>query len=1066
MKKVLSFVLTLAMLVSVLAGLSIVNVSAHQNYKMEPITFDEAAAVTDSNPTGYKYGTGNIDRTEGFKNIEQYFTGGKFTAFHNNKYYFNDVAEAPDKRYGKSLLIREYYEEGAATQYVQTVVDPTPLLCGTVNAKASLYTKGNENDSYIQRAVQLRSQNDGGGYTNKVAVLFAHNKNRAISAFGKDTGKTYKTDVWYDIDLTYNLDNGQFHLVIFEDGVEYINFTGTDTDAKIPNVNTMILYHSQADANSNDMWIYWDNVSIKSVNKFEIAEDNSSKEIFDYTAFPGGNPKNQPASTRGSWAYGYNNASKKSVADSFNDPEQGEVLKWFGPVWDEETAFESADKTLKDYYNYPRMTYTIADSHFTNDLVQISMKLKTNQAGELAALYLNSQGSVGYSPLMLYGNTFKICNTDTGVAYERGVWYDVNIIIDTATGYFNGSVIHPTDKEKNACASGYNPTMKLDITSLMFRMDRLSKAATMANECAVFIDDLYLGAPFDTELSKVELANVTAAATAEEAATQTLYFPYAKSYAGHDFKATLTIEGAAPTVTVGDVAIDVSALEPGSYPLNVVMMTGDAPEVKVTLNGEEVEAEFASIPTAVTLTTPVGEGNLVSVSDIYYSIIYDFEITNEINKDAYNPLDDVVIEFSNKLSNPSADSFKVYKPEGSIDEKCEITEKTVTFGEDGHSATISFEKEDLTHYHIALEGLTDIYGNTLTDAVEFTTKLPDLVITRPSFWRMNDGKKEVLSLLTPGEVNASVTATAYNNTDFEMLFAMAMYNKGDLVKVVITSGLVSAEGVTLDRSITVPDDGKFYEIKAFALRKDNMKPLVKTEILNFTTDQPIAIIKLDDYGQSAHQACWDSIVEYAEANNFKMCIGLMGYTLNNNPDQQKAAARIANSPMIEMWCHAYNWQNDRLTSDDPEVQAVEFAESNRVAKEAGFEMTSFCAPSNALNELTLQVMTERFPNYNLIMTRENIYKAYAEKYPQLFFMWRGVTVESKATGTTDAVEDIKARWNAEKAKGAPYLMLQAHPSGWDTNTDSRDRFYEFINWLKDQGVVFMTPAEYLEYSKS
>ena len=428
--------------------------------------------------------------------------------------------------------------------------------------------------------------------------------------------------------------------------------------------------------------------------------------------------------------------------------------------------------------------------------------------------------------------------------------------------------------------------------------------------------------------------------------------------------------------------------------------------------------------------------------------------------------DDVVVEFSTKLTGISEDMIKVYKPSGALNANAEITEKTVELSEDGKSIAISFEKQDLTHYHITLDGLTDVYGNTLSDVVEFTTKLPDLVISRPSFWRMEGESKKVLNLLTPGEVNVSISANAYNGTDFEMLFAAAMYNKGNLVDVKTTSVLVGEEGTAPTLKLNVPDDGKFYEIKAFAFRKENMKPLVKTAVLNFTTDQPIAIIKLDDYGQATQQACWDSIAKYAEDNDFKMCFGLMGYTLNNNPEQQRAAAAIANSPMIEMWCHAYNWQNDRLSSSDPEVQAIEFSESNRVAKEAGFEMHSFGAPSNNFNELTLQILTERFPNYNLVMCYEYSAKEYADKFPNLFFMYKKITVESTATGTTDAVEDLKARWNAEKEKGAEYLMLQAHPGGWDSNTASRDRFYEFINWLKDQGVVFMTPQEYLEYSKS
>ena len=1054
MKKVFSLVLTLAMLVSVISSISFVNVSAHQNYSMETITFDETAAVTDSNPTGYKYGTGNIDRTEGFKNIEQYFTGGKFTAFHNNKYYFNDVAEAPDKRYGKSLLIREYYEEGAARQYVQTVVDPTPLLRGTVNAKASLYTKGNENDSYIQRAVYLRSQNDNGGYSNKAAVLFAHNKSRAISAFGNDTGKTYKTDVWYDIDLTYNLDNGQYHLVIFEDGVEYINVTGTDTGDKIPNVNTMILYHSQTDANSNDMWIYWDNVSIKSVNKFEIAEDNSSKEIFDYTAFPGGNPKNQPASTRGSWSYGYNNASKKSIADSFNDPEQGEVLKWFGPAWDEETAFESADQNLKYYYNYPRMIYTIADSHFTNDLAQISMKLKTNQAGELAALYLNSQGAVGYSPLMLYAGTFKICNTETGVAYERGVWYDVNIIIDTATGYFNGSVIHPTDKEKNAYASGYNPTMKLDIKSLMFRMDRLSKAATMANECAVYIDDLYFGAPFDSELSKVELADVTAAATAEEAATQTLYFPYAKSYAGHDIKATLTIEGAAPTVTVGDVAIDVSALEPGSYPLNVVMMTGAVPEVKVTLNGEEVEAEFASIPTAVTLTAPVGEGNLASLTDVSYNIINKFEIKSDSFLEGFEPDDDVEIEFTNPLADSvTAESFVVYKPTGVLDDAAKIEDATVAIADDRRSVTVSFAKEKATHYHIAINAVSDIYGTILTDCVEMNTKQDTQIAGAIKFYDKNDA---VVTTLPYGDVTAKTTIVSGDGNTYDANMWIALYDQNkNLKQIKLTPVEFGATETEVKASVNVPDDGKAYFVKA-GIVMPNLRPIVFGKI-----HTQIIILRLDDLKVSTMDK-YASLASWADEEDIDLSIGMVCNSIDEENDAYIQAVKdMVNTGNVEIWCHGYDHSYHEGTGataefylQTPEYQAaiLEKCYDHVYEKTDGvLKLSCLGTPSGAMDEDTFRAL-EIVPEFVV-----NFGSASVPYDGDGFMNLTNSLWMEPSTGKLNPLDTLKGFYD-NRTVGKEYMIFGCH-AGYFSDEDIQT-LKDFAEYLKTKDLAFMTPTEY------
>ena len=1059
MKKVLSFVLTLAMIVSVFAGFSVVNVSAHQNYTMETITFDETTPVSDSNPTGYKYGTGNINRTEGFKSIEQYFDGGKITAFHNNKYYFNDVAEAPDNRYGKSLLIREYWETGASTQYVQTSLDPTPLLCGTVNVTASLYTKKNENDRYIQRAVYLRSQNDNGGYTNKAAVLFAHDKSRTISAFGTATGKNYKTDVWYDIDLTYNMDNGQYHLVIFEDGVEYINVTGTDAGEKIPNVNTMILYHSTTNANCNDMWIYWDNLSIKSANKFVIAEDNSSKEIFDYTEFPGGNPANQPASTRGSWSYGYNNASKKSIADSYNDSERGEVLKWFGPVWDEETAFDDAatDKNLKHYYNYPRMIYNIADKHFTNDLVQISMKLKTNQDGELAALYLNNQGSAPYSPLMLYSNTFKICNKETKVAYERDVWYDVNIIIDTATGYFNGSIIHPTDEEKNVNASGYNSTMKCDVTSVMFRMDRLSKAATMANECAVYIDDLYIGAPYDSELPKVALTSVAATATAEEAATQTLYLPYAKSYAGHDFKATLTIEGSAPTVTVGDAAIDVSALTPGSYPLNVVMMTGETPEVNVTLNGEAVAAEFASIPTAITLTAPAGEGNTASVTDVSYDIINKFEIKGDSIIEGFKIDDVVVIEFTNPLADSVvAENFVTYKPTGTLSDAVKVEDAVVTIAKDKKSVTLSFDKDKSTHYHIAFE-VTDLFGATLSDFVEVNTEKPTVVTDAVKFYDA-DGNA-VTTLPSRGDVYAKVNAYSGDGKTYDANMWIALYDEaGKLKSVKFAPVEITPEEQELSSDIYVPGDGKAYFVKA-GIVLPNLKPVAFG-----TIHTQVIIIRLDDLKVGTMDA-YSALTDWAAENEVALSIGMVCNSIDeDNGAYIQTVKDMVNTGFVEIWCHGYDHTYHEGTGVTAEFtrQTAEYqAEVLRRCYDAVYEKTDgvvklscLGTPSGGMDENTFAAL-EMVPEFKANFGSTSVPydgNGFANLTNSLWM--------EPSTGKLQTLDTLKGYYDS-RTVGKEYMIFGCH-AGYFSDEDM-DTLKAFVEYLKTKDLVFMTPSQYADF---
>ena len=78
-------------------------------------------------------------------------------------------------------------------------------------------------------------------------------------------------------------------------------------------------------------------------------------------------------------------------------------------------------------------------------------------------------------------------------------------------------------------------------------------------------------------------------------------------------------------------------------------------------------------------------------------------------------------------------------------------------------------------------------------------------------------------------------------------------------------------------------------------------------------------------------------------------------------------------------------------------------------------------------------------------------------------------VESSATGGTghsDTLENLKTMWNAAMDKGYEYVLLQAHPGSWTDGCDSEQNTYNFLLWLKSQGVKFMKATEYAEYLMS
>ncbi|MBQ4629768.1 MAG: hypothetical protein IJB70_02130 [Clostridia bacterium] len=819
-KKLLSVILSLALIISCFASLSIVNVSAHQNYTMNTITFDETNA-----DGSLKYATGNATTTGTYKNINQNYGAGTFSAYHNQKYYYNDVAEAPDNRYGKSLLIRETYETGASTQYVQTTLNPSQTLYTTVNAKASLYTKKNANDAYIQRAVYFRTTVIGSQYDNKVPVLFNH-EYKSIRVFGKDTGKTFKTDVWYDIDINYNIQNKQYHVVIYEDGVEYVNVKGTDTGTTMRDVDSMILYHSACDATRNDQTIYWDNVSINSGDKVYTTPDNS-KTVLDFDGFDFGTNNAMPTGLSGTWIAGRNGSTGTkapiSTLESTDDGNGGNALKFVAHI-------KPSDSTYDDYYYvYPTLKFTPSSNGTVAARYQISFSI--NLVNSHVIQLINDQFGTGAPIFYAYSNTLKLMGntiptTTLKLGDHRSAWFDFDVKMDDATGYYTASFVKRDDPTVRADVSGYSDSVKTLCGSTGKYFTFQQNCGTTCEHYVIF-DDMYFGELKDWEEPEIVIDNLTATATAEAEGSAIAQIPFAALNSGHAINATLTVTGAASVLNLGNVAIDISALEAGTYPVAIQVLNGTTPTATVKIGETDYPVTLAAVPTSIGVAAPAGEGNVVSLTNAEYDIIRNFEITSEqVFKNAELE-DDVTIAFTNPLADSvTAENFVVYKPTGALNDAAKVADVDVAIAADRKSVTISFAKENSKHYHIAINEVADKFGFTLTDYVEVnTTALPYV-----------------------GDVTVSVegdTATATfisHKTAAEVFFAIALYSGDELVSVVPANITLSADDADKDYTVSIeaPADGVTYKVKAFRWNKANQAPFENANAPETTIMVPAA----------------------------------------------------------------------------------------------------------------------------------------------------------------------------------------------------------------------------------
>ena len=1070
-KKILSMLLTFSIIISCFAGLSIVSVSAHQNYS-DAITFDE---IDDFNVTGYKYGTGNFTRAEGdsLKYIEQYTNVGKFTCFNNNANTYVDVGTAPDSRYGKSFAV--HHSQIKDTVYVQATYTPggntAKKLYNTVHMTASLYVP--DASLQTQRALLFRTT-ENSGYR-KYPVSFGYGASRDISIFGADSGKDYTTSKWYDFDIIYNIDTMEYNVKVWENDTLLIDRTGVDTGEKYSYIDSVILYHGPSAADRPEQVCYWDNLLVETTHEFNIITSgpSTSKEVWDFENFEkqvnGVTNVGMPASSRGTWSLGYQGSTALEIVKSVTDekteamevsPNLGKSVA-FGNFIDYDTEETHAD--IKNDYIYPQFRFDFKSSAWSKKFrVVFSVRLVQN-----GALNLYMKGSNQCNIFMANGTGLYIFGVrDSSFNFNTADWFDVNILMDAATGYYSMDIKNRTSPSK---PSYHREAFDPQIITAWARTDTIIylQESTSAKVKYVYLDNVYWGEAFDSDFPETTaIPDAQAVATAEAEASATAYFPFADTGAGKFVTANLTFAGTAPVLNLGGEAIDVSTLAPGTYPVSLKLFNGEADTTTLTIDGTVYPVSLTTLPSSLVLTAPLGEGNSVSLTDIDYKTMDSFRITNNVSENLFDPDDDVTVTFSTKLVNPSADMVKVYKPSGSISENCEITEKTVTFAPDGKSVTIAFDKDYDTHYHIALEGLTDEFGSTLTDSVGIDTQLPDLIMSDIRFFRGAGENIEALSLLTPGEVKASMNITANNDTDFELFFALGLYEDDILVEIKTTSVEASSKKAEPVLSVNVPNDGKEYTVKAFAWRNLNNAPLFKVRSLKAETSEPIAIIKLDDFGTNSGIGIWQEVAQWANEKDVKMSFGLMGYAIEQTKcgkSHATAVANLAKDPMIEVWSHGYDWQTGHFTSTDEADQANEFAESNRVAEEAGFTMTAFNPPSNGMNATTVKVLNEQFPNYTTVMLMSSTKPAIDTGDNNFTVLWKRINCEAGSTSNTETVENLKARWNEQKANGAEYIVLQLHPQGWTSNRASQERFYEFVMWLKDQGVVFMNPSEYTAY---
>jgi len=780
---------------------------------------------------------------------------------------------------------------------------------------------------------------------------------------------------------------------------------------------------------------------------------------------------------------------------------------------------------------YPGFRFDTKSSTHVGDAAYFKISFKPEDAN-YGSFSIELSASSRYTAISMPPNgQVALFGKQTGIWFEIGVWYDVEGIVDLDTGYYTVSLkkgneqfettgyvvpVHIKDARydyinrfkiqywNRAKANDWSLPTSMLFDDIQFgKVEKLkgavanSYAFTNATDMEKFVTTGGISAIIDDALK------VTGAVDGETATTVSMAMPFidttfkydaditlgdlsadrvlsvrksvSNKTAAHVFESTDVLKfGADGKLYIGGNEIADVTVSNGTYHIDAVFNQENyTASITVSKDGTEIATADAALGTATVrimyLDWNIGAGaeTVTSFDNVSYSTIFAFEM-DETKSTTGEKLyvasaDDVVVKFSNAIDKTSFTADTVSVNNGAI----AVTGFAFV---DDYTVKIGFDKNQGTHYHVNFT-VNDIYGNTLTDYIEFNTVRQDLEMSAISFKK---GDK-ALSLVESGDITVNFTAKANNGTSYDMLFMAGLYQGGRLVDSDFESFTVGEERKPHTLNLTVPDDGKLYILKGFVWDAETGAPYCEPAVLEaLSADTKVALVKFDDLNTNNIDKFVD-IANWAEENDVKMNFIFM--VMYFDPDREKGSLcdetdikkmqDMYNSSYIELTSHGYYGGTSFFGVSSLEDQLDDFANVKRTTENMGMTITSMAPPNNAVNADTVKAFNQ-YPEYKALMVRQsndatlNANGFFNEENGFETF-WKYIDVEVGSTGNTDTVENLKTKWNAAMDKGYDYVMLQAHPGGWADGGAPETNMYEFLLWLKSQGVVFMHATEYAEY---
>lgn len=228
--------------------------------------------------------------------------------------------------------------------------------------------------------------------------------------------------------------------------------------------------------------------------------------------------------------------------------------------------------------------------------------------------------------------------------------------------------------------------------------------------------------------------------------------------------------------------------------------------------------------------------------------------------------------------------------------------------------------------------------------------------------------------------------------------------------------------------------------------------------------KPYVILKLDDlkFENGLVHPGWIQVVSYLNKTGVTGTIGVIGESLEKGDSAYFDWINERNNEGYEIWNHGFchcRYNQDGIEIREYRGESLEhqlegIVKTQKLAKDKlGITLRSFAAPYNSTDEFTVKALAE-VPNLKIWMYKET-------SLPTDKFELKRIS-ELNIEYPTHQPNFEKFKEGYEKFKKEDVLIIQGHPRSWAEDEKRFQAFKDIIQFLKKEGVTFITPFDYYQ----